>query len=77
LWATPPIQPGISFVKNRLRLLLTDDAATVSPVSFADTYIEAFGALPVAGQKAVFQARVIDGATGATSVPLQSSLIPE
>lgn len=77
VFATPPIQPGISFVKNRLRLIFTGADESASPADVAAEYVAAFGALPVVGQKCVIEARVISGVTGAVCTSLQATAIPE
>lgn len=74
VFATPNLQPGISFAKNKLRLIHTSAAAGTSPITITTEYTDAFGSM-VTGKKVIVQARIIDDATGAVSVPLQASAI--
>ena len=75
IYATPALSPGISYVKNKLRLITTQAAEEVSPVDAAAPWSDVFGSFPVAGQKIVFQARVLNGANGTFSTALQSDTI--
>lgn len=74
VFATPPLQPGISFAKNLLRLISTEDDETASPVNVWTQYVAEFGT-PVAGQKVIVQARVINEVNGTVSTPLNASAI--
>ena len=75
LFATPAISPGISYVKNKLRLLSTEADATASPLEVSATWMALFGSFPVAGQKVVFEGRVINEANGTVSSRLQAAAI--
>jgi hypothetical protein len=74
LFVTPPIQPGISFVKNKLRLLITGVDATPSPIDAWADYVAMFGT-PVAGQKIAIEGRVINAVNGTVSTALGASTI--
>lgn len=75
VFATPAISPGISYVKNKLRLLTTQAAATASPLELASLWTAMFGTFPTAGQKCVFEGRVINTTNGTVSSSLQSAAI--
>lgn len=75
IYATPLLSPGIAYVKNKLRLIATQDAAEASPVDAKVPWVDAFGTLPIAGQKIVFQARVLNGDNGTFSTALQAEAI--
>jgi len=75
VFATPAISPGISFVKNKLRLITSLTAAATSPVDVAVPWLETFGTFPAAGQKLVLQMRGLNTDNGVVSTPLSASLI--
>jgi len=75
VFCTPGLSPGVSFVKNKLRLISTAAAATASPLDIEAAYVAQYGALPLVGQKVVVECRVLRGTTGAISARLQSSAI--
>lgn len=70
LYATAPLSPGISFVKNRFRIITVLDNADVTPFDAAADYIVKFGALPAVGQKIAVKTRIIEKATGLSGIEL-------
>lgn len=75
IFATPAFSPGISYVKNKLRLLTTQGDATASPLELASLWTAMFGSFPSVGQKVVFEGRIINAANGTVSSRLQSAAI--
>ena len=75
VFATPSIGPGISFVKNKLRLIYTSAAAVASGFDFATEYVARFGALPVTGQKMGIRIRTIRSTNGAVDAALVADTI--
>ena len=68
VWATPPVNEGVSYVKNKLRVIAN---VTVGPVTGGDmwlAYVAKFGA-PVLGQKIFVGVRYI-GKNGQAGVRL-------
>lgn len=75
VYATPLLSPGVSYVKNKVRIISTLTAATATPVDVKDDWAAMFGTLPAAGQKIVFQARLLSLVTGTPSGVLQAEAI--
>ena len=75
VFATPAISPGISFVKNKLRLIASITAAATSPQDVTAAWLAVFGTFPAVGQKIVLQARVMNDVNGVVSTPLSASAI--
>lgn len=69
--ATPPIAPGISFVKNRFRVIGYVPAAGTSPYNALTDYNAKFGD-PVEGQKIFIRVTVINLLTGQMGIPIQA-----
>lgn len=67
VYATPPIGPGINFVKNRFRLIGTGTAAT-GVVTITTDYVARFGNL-VVGEKVFIRALLVNNTTGQAGVP--------
>jgi hypothetical protein len=65
--ATPPMSPGISFVKNKLRFMASYATADASPITATAAYTARFGTPAVAGQKVHFRAFAIEIASGIAS----------
>lgn len=59
MWATPPLSPGTSFVKNRLRLLETQAGGADVTVDVYNAYIARFG-VPPQGSNVYVGIRVIN-----------------
>lgn len=72
--ATPNMGPGISFVKNRFRVIQIEPAATASPSNMLASYAAIFGN-PVAGQKIFVRVKFINITTGQAGIPLQTVAI--
>jgi hypothetical protein len=75
VFATPGLSPGVSFVKNRLRLIATSAAAEAGPFDFETAWVTKYGTLPVVGQKVVIECRTIRSSNGAVDAPLRSDMI--
>ena len=75
VFATPGVSPGVSFMKNKLRLLVTSSAAQATGLDVATEYIARFGALPVAGQKVGLRVRTIRNSNGAVDASLVADTI--
>jgi len=67
VWATPPVSPGKSFVKNLYRQIGVVDGAAVSPLDFSTDYLAKFGASQ-AGQKVFVKLVPVVKATGQKAV---------
>jgi hypothetical protein len=74
VYATAPLSPGISFVKNKLRKITTIPAATATGESLQAAYVAKFGAT-ILGQKIAFGFKATNNTTGEQSVMLQVSAI--
>lgn len=72
---TPALSPGINFVNNRLRFVVSAPAAATSPVDVETAWTNRFGTLPAAGQKVVSFCHFINETTGAVSVAVRSDAI--
>lgn len=72
--ATPLINPGISFVKNKYRYLVDVASTTASPLVLTPVYAARFSA-PVADQKIFVRARIVNKLTGQSGVPLSTYAI--
>lgn len=67
--ATPMLSPGISFVKNRFRIIHVLAATAATPFNALTAYEAKFGA-PVAGQKLFIRVWAVNLDTGIKSLPL-------
>lgn len=75
VFATPGISPGISFVKNKLRLIETSSAAQATGFDFTTAYEARFGALPTVGMKMGVRVRTIRSTNGACDASLVADAI--
>lgn len=75
IFSTPQLSPGISFIKNRVRIILTDGDATVSPFEAKTTWEAKFGVPPLIGTKIVTLVRILNKLNGAISIPIRSDTI--
>ena len=74
VWATPPLSPGVSFVKSEYRLITQVTANTASPLDFATAYVAKFGAITGAeGQKVFVKTVAISTVTGQAGVSQSAS----
>ena len=73
--STPQLSPGISFVKNRLRLITASADGTASPFQAKPDWDTKFGTNPPFGAKIVTTVRAINQNNGAISVPLRADTI--
>jgi len=78
LWVQAAVteSPAITYVQNRLKLVVIGAAATASPLVILDEIEVRFGSLQV-GQLVTVQCSVLDGASGLLSVPLRASAVVE
>ena len=67
VWATAPQNAGVSFVKNRLRVISVIPSGEVSATALYDAYVDKFGAVPDVANISV-QLRYI-GSNGQAGVP--------
>jgi len=74
VYATPPLSPGITFIKNRLRVIQVLPPATATGVSLQAAYVAKFGAT-IVGQKIGFVFQSVNGLTGERSPIVQSESI--
>jgi hypothetical protein len=51
VFATPPLSPGVDFVKSEYRLIDTDSSVGPSPINLLTLYTAKFGSIGTAGQK--------------------------
>jgi hypothetical protein len=70
VFATPPISPGISFVKSQFRLISTVAAAVASPDNLLAAYTAKYGAVGPVGSKIFIGIVFVDSVSGASS-PMQ------
>lgn len=75
LEATPGISPGITFVKDIKRLILTTGPTPSDPTVFTTEWLVRFGSLATIGTKMVVFARIIRDTNGAVSVPVRTDAI--
>lgn len=69
--ATPVLSPGVAFVKNQLRVIGVQGAATdTSTTSILGNYEAKFGTL-TAGDEFVFSAQTVNNLSGAAGTPIQ------
>jgi hypothetical protein len=67
IWATPPVSPGISYVKNLYKQIGAFVGSTVSPYDFEADYNAIYG-IPPLGTKVFIKLVVVRTLTGLTSV---------
>ena len=74
IYATPQLSPGVSYVNSQFRFMsyLSDGDVTGTTNLWA-TYTAMFGA-PALGDNIAFRVQTINGASGASGVPLQGTL---
>lgn len=75
VFATPGVSPGISFMKNKLRLITTSAAAQATGLDVGPAYISAFGAIPAVGLKIGLRVRTIRSTNGAVDAALVADTI--
>lgn len=68
VWATPAVNEGVSYVKNKLRVISNVPAGGVNPATLWQNYVDKFGT-PVLGQKIYVGVRYI-GTNGQAGVRL-------
>lgn len=71
VYATPPINPGRSFVKNQFRFLGTAVVAA-NDADIQSMYTDRFGAAASAGQSIHFRVALVNNTTGQQSVPVSA-----
>ncbi len=75
VFATPQLSPGVSFIKNRLRLIITAAGGAASPIDALAAWQTKFGSLPLASSKIGVTIRVLREDNAAISVPLRADTI--
>ncbi len=75
VFATPPISPGISFVKSEFRQIFFMDDAFTSPYVCSALYIAKFGAIGAQDTKIFVRLVQVNIATGQAGIPIQASCI--
>lgn len=68
VWATPPVSPGVSYVKNLFKVIMTEAGLTVPPLDFEAAYNAVYG-VPAVGTKVFLKMVVVQNATGLRSAP--------
>lgn len=68
IWASPPVSPGVSYVKNLYKQIGVIPGATASPYDFEADYLAVYGIPPI-DSKVFIQLVVIQNATGLRSAP--------
>lgn len=71
VYATPPVAPGITFVKNRFRFIGVGEA-TASVVDLLPLFSDRFGDQSQAGQRVFVRLAFVDNATGQQGVPVEA-----
>lgn len=72
VFSTPLLSPGISFVKNRIRLIIPDGDTAVSPIDVLADWQARFGPVLIETAKIVTFLRVLNTLNGAVSVPVRT-----
>ncbi len=75
VFATPPLSPGKSFVKNQYRYLNFLDAASESPQDIKEIYLAKFGSLGAVGQQIWVKTQAVNMTTGQVGTPAEVSVI--
>lgn len=73
--ATPSLSPGLSFVKNKFRIIKIAVTGDVSPLAVTAEYAAKFGAPGDAGQKIHFRAKLIDTASGLVGAVVSTTAV--
>jgi hypothetical protein len=71
IMATPPMSAGITFIKNKLRIIKVSPSTDVSPLVVTTDYVNKFGSIPAAGALIYFRAYAIEIASGFASQAVQ------
>lgn len=74
IYATPPIKPGISFVKNQYRMIGAIDTITSGVANALTLWNDRFGAV-TAGQKIFLRAALVNETTGQQGIPSQAEAV--
>lgn len=72
IMATPPVSPGINFVKPKYRIISIQAAAATTPLALGAQYASVFGSL-IAGQKVFVKGFLISTTTGQRGVESSTS----
>jgi hypothetical protein len=75
IFATPPLSPGKSFVKNQYRFISFNNSPVTSPQNILDAYIAKFGSLGVIGQQIWIKTQAVNQLTGQVGTPAEVSVI--
>lgn len=75
IYATPKLSPGVSYVNSQFRFLgYIGEGETTSSFNLWGPYSGVYGA-PAVGDNIAFRVQTINGASGASGVPLQGTLV--
>jgi len=75
IFATPPLSPGKSFVKNQYRFIGAKAFGAESPVDILSLYIAKFGSLGEIGQQIWIKSKAVNENTGQVGTPAEVSVI--
>ena len=74
VYATPPINPGVSFVKPRFRFLGTT-TVTTNDADILSIYTSRFGAAATAGQTVFVRMALVSEITGQQGIPIEVPIV--
>ena len=75
VFATPPLSPGKSFVKNMFRLIAILDSAETSPYDALAEYTAKYGSVGEIGQRITFKTLAVNTTTGQEGTPAEYFVI--
>ena len=75
VFATPPMSPGVSFVKSEYRQIDVIVTADASPFDITTEYVAKFGSTGTAGQKVFVKMVQVDDSTGLAGASISASAI--
>ena len=74
-YATPPMSPGVSYVKSQLRVFsLANAGDDTSAQNLLTAYVTRFGSTPAVGDNVVLAMQVVNSVSGIGGTPWQASL---
>ena len=75
IFATPPLSPGKSFVKNQYRFIGYAESGTTTPVDILSMYVAKFGSLGNIGEQIWVKTQAVNNTTGQVGTPSEASVI--
>ena len=75
VFATPPLSPGKTFVKNQFRLISVIQPEGTTPFNALASYVAKYGGVGVIGQKIFIQTVPCNSNTGQQGTPSEASVI--